>query len=105
MRHQGEKRSYEALTAALEGSPVLQARQKRRAAKTGARLTLLPSTVNGTDMGAQEWSDALFLGYGMEPPDVPKYWDRCEARFTISHALDCKNGGLVTVHHIELRDG
>ena len=105
MRHRGKKRAEEALTAALEGAPVLQARQMRRAAKTGAWLTVLPSTVNGMELGAQEWRDDLFLRYGIEPPDLPKYCDGCEARFSISHALDCKKGGLVTARHNKLRDG
>ena len=66
---------------------------------------MLPSTVNGTELGAQEWRDALFLRYGLEPPDLPTHFDGCEERFTISHALDCKKGGLVIVRHNELRDG
>ena len=77
----------------------------RQAAETGACLTVLPSTVNGTELGAQEWCDALFLWYGLEPLDIPTHCDVCKARFTISHALDCKKGGLVTARHNELRDG
>ena len=77
----------------------------RLATKTGAWLTVLPSTVNGTELRAQEWRDALFLRYGLDPPDLPKHCDWFEARFTISHALDCKKGGLVTARHNELRDG
>ena len=102
--HRGEKRAEEALTAALEGAPVMQARRMRRAAKTGAWLTVLPSTVNGKELGDQEWRDALFLRYGLDPPDLHTHCDECEARFTISHALDCKKGGLVTACHNELRD-
>ena len=75
------------------------------AANTGAWLTVLLSTVNGTELGAQEWCDALFLRYGLEPPDLPTNCDGCEARFTISQALDCKKGSLVTACHNELRDG
>ena len=77
----------------------------RRAEKTGAWLTVLPSTVNGTELGAQEWRDALFLRYGLDPPDLPTDCDGCEARFTISHTLDCKKGGLVTARQNDLRDG
>ena len=66
---------------------------------------MLPSTVNGTELGAQEWCDALFLCYGLDPPDLPKYCDGCQVRFSISHALDCKKGGLITAPHNELRDG
>ena len=63
-----------------------------------------PSTVNGTDLGDQEWRDFLFLRYGLEPPDLPMYYDGCQAKFSISHALDCKKGGHVTARHNELRD-
>ena len=35
----------------------------------------------------------------------PKYCDGFQARFSISHTLDCKKGGLVTARHNELRDG
>ena len=66
---------------------------------------MLPSTVNGTELGPQEWRDALFLRYGLQLSDLPKYCDGCEARFSIIHALDCKKGGLVTARHNELRDG
>ena len=63
-----------------------------------------PSTVNRTELGAQEWRDALFLRYGLEPQDLFTYCDGCQAKFSISHAPDCKKGGLVTARHNELRD-
>ena len=66
---------------------------------------MLPSKVNETELGAQEWRDALFLWYGLDPPDLPKYCDGCQTRFSISHALDCKKGDLVTARHNELCDG
>ena len=87
------------------GAPVKRARQLQRAKKTGAGLTVQSSTVNGADLGAQEWCDALFLWYGLEPPDLPTHCDGCYAKFSSIHALDCKMGGLVTVRHNELRDG
>ena len=91
--------------ATLEGAPVLHIRQLQRATNTGAWLTVHPSTVNGTEMGAQEWRDSLFLRYGLEPPDLPTHCDGCQSKFYISHALDRKKGGLVTARHNELRDG
>ena len=63
-----------------------------------------PSTVNRTELGAQEWRDALFLWYALDPPDLSKYCDGCNAKFIICHTLDCKRGGLVTARHNELRD-
>ena len=99
------QRAEAALTAALEGGPVQQARRMRRAAKNGAWLTVLPSTVNGIELGAQEWRDALFLRYGLDPLELPSHCDGCDAKFSISHALDCKKGGLVTARHNELCEG
>ena len=93
------------LTDALEGELVQHARLLRRATKTVAWMTVKPSTVNGTELGAQEWRDTLFLRYGLDTPDLPTHCDGCQAKFSISHALDCKKVGLVTVHHNELRDG
>ena len=104
VRTRGQSWAEEALTVALEEAPVLHARCLQREAKTGAWLTVLPSTVNRTELGAQEWRDSLFLWYGLDPPDLPKYYDGCQARFSISHALDCKKGGLVTARYTELCD-
>ena len=77
----------------------------RRAAKTGAWHKVLPSTVNGTELGSQEWRDVLFLRYGLDPPDLPTYCDGCQAKFLISQALDCKKFGLVIARHNKLHDG
>ena len=64
-----------------------------------------PYTVNGTELGSQEWRDAFLLRYVFEPPDLPSHCDGCQAKFSISHDLDCKKGGLVTARHNKLRDG
>ena len=63
-----------------------------------------PSTVNGIELGAQEWRDTLFLQHGLYPPDLPTHCDGCQAKFSISHILDCKKGGLVTARQKDLRD-
>ena len=74
----------------------------RQATKTRDWLTVQPSKLNVTELGAQEWRDAFFLQYGLKPPDLPKYCDGCNAKFTICHALNCKRGGLVTARHNKL---
>ena len=89
----------------MEGAPVLQARRLQRATKTGAWLTVQPSTVNGTEIEAQECRNALFLRYGLKPLDLSTHCDGCQAKFLISHTFYCKKGGLVTARHNELRDG
>ena len=94
----------EALSATLEGSLVQRTRRLRQATKTGAWLTLQPFTVNGTELGKQEWHDALFMRYGLEPPDLPTYCDGRNAKFIICHTLDYKRGGIVMAHQNEVRD-
>ena len=73
--------------------------------KTGACLTVQLMTVNGKELGAQEWRDDLFLGYGLDPPDLPKLCDGCNSALLIFHSLYCKKGGLVTLRQNELCDG
>ena len=90
--------------AALEGSPFLHACRLRQATKTGAWLTVQPYTSNGTELGSQEWCDALFLRYGLKTPDLPTHCDGCQAKFYISHTLDCQKGGLVMARHNKIRD-
>ena len=92
VRRRGQRRAEEALTAAMEGPPILHAHRLRRATKTSDWLTVQPSTVNGTELGAQKWSDTLLLWYGLDPSDLPTHCDGCQAKFSISHALDCKKG-------------
>ena len=66
---------------------------------TRAWLTVQPSTVNGTEIRTQEWRDYLFLRYCLDPPDLPKYCNGCNAKFIICHALECNSGGLIAAHH------
>ena len=104
-RRRGQRQAEEALKAALEVGTVQRARRLRRRTKTGAWLTVQPTTVNRTELGEQEWSDALFLRYGLETPDLLTHYNNCHAKLFISNVLDFKKGGLVTMRHNELRDG
>ena len=105
MRKRSVLRAEEALADTLLVDPNQDACRLRQMTKKGAWMVVQTSTVNGTELGAQEWRYALFLRYGLDPPDVPKFYDSCSAAFSICHALGCKKGGLVTAHHNELRDG
>ena len=60
-----------------------------------------PSTVNGTEMAAQECRDALFLRYGLEPPGLPKFCNIFNAAYYICHSLQYKKVRLVMVRHNE----
>ena len=96
--------SEEALADTLEGALVQFSRHLWRATNTGMWLTVKPLTVNGTELGAQEWQNTLFLRYGINPPGPPKFCDGCNSAFSILHALDCKKGGLVMERHNKLCD-
>ena len=76
-----------------------------RIRRTGAWLSVLPSTAYGTELGAQEWRYSLFLSYGTNTTDLPDHCDECRASFDIYHALDCNKGGLIKARQNEIRDG
>ena len=75
-----------------------------RGTETGQWLSSLPTTVNGTQLSAQEFRDALFLRYAIPPPDLPSVCDGCGQKFDVDHGLQCKTGGLVILRHNEIRD-
>ena len=73
----------EALAETIAEVPVQGAYRLRQATKTGVWLTLQPSTVNGPELGAQEWQDALFLRYGLYSLDLLRYCNGCNTTFSI----------------------
>ena len=73
--------------------------------RTGAWLPVLPLTVNGKKLWAQELRESLFLPYGINPLDLPSHCDACGAAFTIYHALEFKKGGLITARHNKIFNG
>ena len=83
-------RAEKALYETIVGDPTQVAHQLCQVTKTGAWLTVQPFTVNGAELGVQEWQDALFLKYGLDPSHLPKICDFCNATFSIFHACNCK---------------
>ena len=63
----------------------------------GACLLVIISTVNGTELGTQE--------YGINTSDLQFHCDGCGSAFSLCHTLDCQNGGLIMAHQNELHDG
>ena len=55
-------------------------------------------------MSAQQFRDALCLRYHCPLSLLPGSCDGCGGDFSLTHALDCRKGGLVTQHHNEIRD-
>ena len=77
-------------------------RTLRRATQTGNWLTILPSRVNGTELGRDEFRDALRRRYGYELTNLPDTCDGCGAKFSLEHASTCKSGGLIIQRHDEI---
>ena len=75
-----------------------------RGQETGQWLSVLPSTVNGTELSAVEFRDALNLRYARTPGGLQSSCDGCNQQFSVRHALECKKGGLVISRHNEIRD-
>jgi hypothetical protein len=75
-----------------------------RGKETGPWLSVMPSTLNGTELSTQEFRDALLLRYARTPGDLPSHCDGCGAKFCVRHALECKVGGLVTLRHNEINE-
>ena len=67
-------------------------------------LTVLPMSQDHFDLTAQEFHDALALGYRKSLLNVPSCCDACSAPFSLDHALACRKGGLITQCHNEVRD-
>jgi hypothetical protein len=87
------------LAAILSTVPPLLKRALTRAKENGRWLSVTPSTVNGTELSAQEWRDAAHLRHGRAPGDLPSHCDGCGQKFSIPHALECKIGGNVICRH------
>ncbi len=75
-----------------------------RGKDTGQWLSAVPSLVNGTELARQEFRDALLLRLALSPRDLESHCDGCGAKFSVSHGLACKHGGLVISRHNEIRD-
>jgi len=81
-----------------DATPAAQ-RQANRAKSTGAWITAMPDTLNGTVLSSEEFRDSLRLRYGLLPNAMPAKCDGCSKNFSVEHGMSCKAGGLVLLRH------
>jgi hypothetical protein len=95
-------REHEAQTRFLELQKAVSAgdaRRMLRAKGTGAWLTAMPSTLNGTELSVDEFRDSIRMRFGLTPSSLPHRCEGCGQRFSVEHAMTCKKGGLVMLRH------
>jgi hypothetical protein len=97
-----KKSGQASLAAVSAAAPKATQRRLSRARETGAWITSMPDSLNGTVLSAEEFRDSLRLRYGLKPHALPESCDGCGQRFSVGHALSCKKGGLVLLRHNDL---
>ena len=75
----------------------------QRAQETGAWLTVMPESLNGTELTEDEFRDSLQLRFGLCPSHLPDKCDGCGSAFTVEHGLSCRQGGLVLLRHDDVK--
>ena len=100
-----DDRAKSLLAAIRAGATKMVKRRLDRMAETGLWLTLMPETLNGTDLSPDEFRDSLRIRYGLVPKNLPPVCDGagCKASFTVNHAMTCKKGGHVVQRHDGLK--
>jgi hypothetical protein len=99
IRKEKDKAEEAALQALCAAARPTAARRMNRSKETGAWLTAMPSTLNGTELSEDEFRDNIRLRFGLPPLSLPDHCDGCNERFTVEHAMACKKGGLVLLRH------
>jgi hypothetical protein len=79
-------------------------RISRRGCKMGAWLSVLPSTIAGTELSSDEFYDSLYIRYGCTPAGMQPTCDGRGASFNTYHAFSCAKCALIITRHNELRD-
>ena len=91
---------FQSLLATFD-SKIRQAITRSVGSKSSSWLTVLPITRHHFDLSAAEFHDSLALP--CHRPLFPANCDGCGDVFNLTHALDCRKGGLVTQRHNEVR--
>ena len=73
-----------------------------RGCQTGAYLSAVPSSINGSTLGEMEFQDSIRTRVALAPLNLPATCDGCGENFSITHAHACKNGGNIIARHDEV---
>jgi hypothetical protein len=93
-----------ALAGILNPLPRILSRALMCGSETGAWITVLPSTIAGTELSSDEFCHSQNIQYGRTPAGLQPICDGCGASFNTLHAFYCAKGRLVIIRHIELQD-
>ncbi|KAL7479003.1 hypothetical protein ACHAW6_010698 [Cyclotella cf. meneghiniana] len=79
-------------------------KQMERQGATGAWLTTTPDGFGGTELSKTKWHHNMSIPYGWYPQALPHHCNGYGEGFTVQHGINCKKGGLVTIHHGNMQD-
>ena len=82
---------------------TLKAIQDAKMPGASLRFGALPLAEFSFALNKSEFRDALSLRYGRPLKGLPAMC-RCGQKYNVTHALNCKKGGFVTMRHNNLRD-
>ena len=84
-------------------SDLLRSVNQSRDKGASSWLTAVPLIDQGLVLNKQEFRGSLLLRYNVPPFDLPRKCV-CGEKYTICHALSCKNGGFVAQRHDGVRN-